>query len=187
MATANDLPLITAEAALHKLRSGEMLRGYHIPGTIQLRELAAGETYVAVPVCIEECRLDHLDAMLLQLEGPVVLRRVHIGRADFYAAYFLQGLLLEECEVEGYLDFQAGGHNKPGFAVRLLGNTFHGFVNFFDCWYEAEMEVTGNDFRQGSNLLGRPHGIPVTFDVPPMLLDNLGRLDHPDEGPAQPG
>lgn len=186
MTLPNNLLPITAEAALHKLRAGEMLRGYHIRGTINLRELAADETYLAVPVLIEACRLDHLDAMLMQLECPVVLRRVHIGRADFYAAYFLQGLLLEGCEVESYLDFQSGGHNKPGFAVRLLHNTFHGFVNFFDCWYEAGVEVAGNDFRQGTNLLGQPENYPVTFDVPPLIQDNTGRLDHHDEGSARP-
>lgn len=186
MLPADDLPILTAEAALHKLRAGETLRGVQVPGTVDLRELLADDTYVAVPLQLEHCRLDHLSAVLLQFQRPVVLRHLHIGRLDFTFSYFLQGLTLESCTLDGYLDFQAGGHNQPGYPVRLLDNTFHGFVNFFDCWYQAAVQVEGNDFRQGTNLLGQPEKYPVTFAEPPQIQGNAGRLDHHDEGPKQP-
>lgn len=186
MLPADNLPAITAEAALQKLRAGEALRGVQVPGTVDLRELLADDTSVVVPLRLEHCRLDHLSAVLLQFQRPVVLRHLHIGRLDFTFSYFLQGLTVENCTIDGYLDFQAGGHNQPGFPVQLLDNTFHGFVNFFDCWYRGPVQVAGNDFRQGANLLGAPFNIPVTFDVPPQLTGNLGRLDHHDEDLLQP-
>ncbi|RAK66722.1 hypothetical protein [Hymenobacter edaphi] len=177
MPAASNLLSITAEAALQKLRAGEALRGYRIAGPLDLAALT-----------MEHCWVEDMRGSGgYSFQQPVVLRQTHFARAAFVFAYFLQGLTMQGCTFDGYLDFQAGGHNKPGYPVRLLGNTFHGFVNFFDCWYEADVQLEGNNFRQGTNLLGAPHGIPVTFDVPPQISGNLGRLDHDDEGPAQPG
>ena len=82
---------------------------------------------------------------------------------------------------DNYLDFQTGGHNKPGFSVSLLRNTFKEFVNFFDCWYEAEVRIESNDFQGETNLLGTPHNIPVTFNVPPLIQHNIGNLYRSDE------
>jgi hypothetical protein len=186
MLPADDFLPIVPGAALHKLRAGETLHGYHIRGTIDLQELADEAMHFPVPLTLQHCRLDHLDAVMVQFRRPVVLRHVRIGRADFSFAYFLQGLLLEDCIVDSYLDFQAGGHNQPGFPLQLRRNSFHGFVNFFDCWYRGPVQVEDNRFAQGTNLLGQPENYPVTFDVPLLIAGNVGRLDHDDEGPKQP-
>ncbi|WP_400193434.1 hypothetical protein [Hymenobacter sp. B81] len=102
----------------------------------------------------------------------------------FSFAYFLQGLQLTYRVFESQLDFDCGGHGQPGFPVQLRRNVFHGFVNFFDCWFESAVQVEGNDFRQGTNLLGTidPPACGVRFDVAPVVLDNKGNLHRTDEG-----
>jgi hypothetical protein len=81
------------------------------------------------------------------------------------------------------LDFQAGGHNKTGNPIIITNNNFKDFVNFFDCWYENEVTISNNNkFHKGTNLLGKPHNIPVTFDKEPIIKDNIGQLDLNNEG-----
>ncbi|RYU84421.1 hypothetical protein [Hymenobacter persicinus] len=85
--------------------------------------------------------------------------------------------------MESYLDFQAGGHNQPGCPVWLRGNVFQGFVNFFDCWYQAEVTIEDNAFCRDTNLLGAPMDIPVTFECSPLIRNNSGVLDRNTEDP----
>jgi hypothetical protein len=80
------------------------------------------------------------------------------------------------------LDFQAGGHNKTGNPIIITNNNFKDFVNFFDCWYENEVTISNNKFHKGTNLLGKPHNIPVTFDKEPIIKDNIGQLELNNEG-----
>ena len=78
-------------------------------------------------------------------------------------------------------DFQAGGHNKNGNPVIILNNNFKGFVNFFDCWYENEVTICNNNFLKGTNILGKPNNISVTFYKKPIIKDNIGQLDLDNE------
>jgi len=55
-------------------------------------------------------------------------------------------------------------------------------VNFFDCWYENEVTISNNKFHKGTNLLGKPNNIPVTFDKEAIIKDNMGQLDLNHEG-----
>jgi len=157
---------LPAATALQMLRAGESLRNYHIVGRLELQKLATDDVYCPCPITLEHCQLNYMQGVMLQYQGPVILRHCHFNRADFAFAYFLQGLLIEDCVFEGYLDFQAGGHNKSGFPVRLLRNTFQGFVNFFDCWYEAEVQIEHNDFQGETNLLSFSVNY-MEFNVPP--------------------
>ncbi|WP_156109238.1 hypothetical protein [Hymenobacter sp. APR13] len=174
------LPKLPAAAALEWLQAGRPVRGYHIVGTLALCEYQ----YIDYPVEIANCWVDELSGPAMSYRQPVRLLNSRFGRCEFLFAYFLQGLTMADCTFDHYLDFHAGGHNKPGFQVLLQNNIFNGFVNFFDCWYEAEVQVEGNDFRQGSNLLGSPQGYPVEFDVSPIIQNNTGDLTRNDEGEA---
>ncbi|KAA9338709.1 hypothetical protein F0P96_07765 [Hymenobacter busanensis] len=178
---------ITADEALQKIQALEPLRGYHVQGALDLANLATDHyTYFSYPLVIEHCRIDEISGSGgFAFEQPVTLRQAHFAKASFIFAYFLKGLDIEGCTFDSYLDFQAGGHNKPGCPVRLVGNAFKGFVNFFDCQYEAEVQIENNDFQEGTNLLGAPFNIPVTFDVPLVQTNNRGKLDHNHEGPGQ--
>ncbi|KUG06430.1 hypothetical protein [Solirubrum puertoriconensis] len=177
---------IDAKEALHRIQSLQPLRNYHVLGKLDLATLIIDDYRFIYPVLIENCRVEHLSASGgVSFECAVTLLQTHFIQADFIFAYFLQGLHIEGCTFDTYLDFQAGGHNKPGFPVCLLANEFSGFVNFFDCCYEAEVVVEDNVFRQGTNLLGRPFNIPVTFDVPLRQARNIGDLSRNDEGEGE--
>lgn len=101
---------------------------------------------------------------------------------SFVFTYFLGGLTIDNCIFYNYLDFQAGGHNKIGNPVIIINNDFKDFVNFFDCWYENEVTISNNKFHKGTNLLGQPFNIPVTFDKNPIVISNIGQLDLDTEG-----
>lgn len=178
MSSPELLPKLAAAAALEWLRAGRPVCGYHIVGKLEVYNYI----HIDYPVEIENCWVEELAGPAMSYRQPVQLLNSHFVRCEFVFAYFLHGLTIEGCTFESYLDFQAGGHNKPGYSIQLLNNTFHGFVNFFDCWYEANVQVEGNDFCQGTNLLGAPQGYPVEFDVPPIILNNTGALARHDEG-----
>ncbi|QNE40731.1 hypothetical protein F1C16_14730 [Hymenobacter sp. NBH84] len=176
------LTALPADVALEKLRNGESLQYYHIIGKLDLLQLSTDNTYCFHSIIILHCEVDDLSGVVLSYERPMILSYCHFHRADFIFAYFVGGLLIEECVFYSYLNFSSGGHNKPGFPVRLLRNLFKGFVNFFDCWYEGEVHVEYNIIKQGTNLLGAPHNIPVTFDIQPIIQKNVGNLYCADEG-----
>lgn len=178
VSTPDLLPKLPAAAALEWLQAGRPVRGYHIVGKLEFYS----DIYIDHPVEIDNCWVEELTGTMMQYRQPVRLLNSRFVRCEFLFAYFLQGLTVAGCTFDYYLDFQAGGHNKPGFPVLLQRNVFHGFVNFFDCWYEAEVQVEGNDFRQGSNLLGAPQGYSAEFDVFPIIRNNTGDLTRNDEG-----
>jgi hypothetical protein len=174
------LPLLLANTALSMLSNGQEIENFHIVGKLDLRELLSDETSCPYPIVLKHCRLDQLTSVLVHYERPVVLWQCHFLSADFTYTYFLQGLRLEECVFEKYLDFQAGGHNQPGFSVLLARNVFRGFVNFFDCWYQAEVQIVFNEFRGETNLLNYAKNY-TTFEVPPIIQSNTGNQYRSDE------
>lgn len=130
----------------------------------------------------ENCIIEFFSASVTQFDKPVNLINCHFKKCEFSFTYFLGGLRIDNCTFDGYLDFQAGGHNKTGNFVIITNNDFNYFVNFFDCWYENELRVSGNKFHKGTNLLGKPHNIPVTFGIEAIIKDNIGQLDLDNEG-----
>ena len=46
----------------------------------------------------------------------------------------------------------------------------------------SEVIITNNKFHKGTNLLGKPHNLTVTFDVCPLIMGNFGQLDINSEG-----
>ena len=82
----------------------------------------------------------------------------------------MQGINVDHCIFDSYLDFEAGGHNKK--PVIITNTEFKDFVNFFDCWYQDEVIVCGNDFRKGTNLCGnKGKSYQTQFDMPPLIKE----------------
>lgn len=154
-----------------------MVDGY-IGGEIKIETTENWEKEVV----FENCVIEYFSGSVTPFEKPVRLINCHFKKCQFVFAYFLGGLTIDNCVFDDYLDFQAGGHNKVGKLVIITNNQFSGFVNFFDCWYESEVIVRDNNFLSGTNLLGRPFNIPVTFDVAPVIENNQGQLDLDTEG-----
>ncbi|RSK46093.1 hypothetical protein [Hymenobacter perfusus] len=172
------LPAISGDDAIRLLQAGKPVQGYRIVGV--LASYTNGHLDYAVR--IENCWVEELRGAAEEYQRPVQLINSHFVQCDFAFAHFPQGLTIVGCTFENYLEFQAGGHNQPGFPVQLQNNIFKGFVNFFDCWYKAEVLVEGNIFHQGTNLLGAPQGYSVQFDAPSTIQHNVGNLERNDEG-----
>ena len=126
-------------------------------------------------VIIDNCIIKNFVGTVTHFEKPVKFINTHFRDCQFIFSYFLQGLLIGNCTFDKYLDFQAGGHNKPGHSIIIQNNIFSEFVNFFDCWYNGEVLVRNNKFNKGTNIESKNQ--LITFDVPPVILDNIGQTN----------
>jgi len=169
---------ISSDRATDCLRDGLPLIDCCISGEIKIETNDNWDKEVV----FENCVLEYFSGSVTQFEKPVRLINCHFQKCQFVFTYFHGGLTIDNCKFDDYLDFQAGGHNKSGGLVIITNNQFSGFVNFFDCWYESKVVIKNNCFLQGTNLLGKPFNIPVTFDVLPVIENNQGQLDINTEG-----
>ena len=169
---------ISTERATNLLKIGQPLTDYCVDGEIKIE---TNETWKE-EVIIENCIIEYFSGSVTQFSRPVKLINCHFKKCQFVFTYFFGGLTIDNCTFDNYLDFQAGGHNKTGNSVTIIKNNFADFVNFFDCWYEDEITICDNNFKKGTNLLGKPFNIPVTFEIKPIIKDNLGQMDFDNEG-----
>jgi hypothetical protein len=169
---------MASERATDLLKDGHPLIDFFVDGELKIE---TNESWDKV-VVFENCVIEYFSGSVTQFDKPVRLLNCHFKKCQFVFTYFLGGLTIYNCTFENYLDFQAGGHNKTGNPVIITNNDFKGFVNFFDCWYENEVTISNNRFHKGTNLLGKPHNIPVKFDIPAIIKDNFGQLDLNYEG-----
>jgi len=91
--------------------------------------------------------VEKLNSPSLEFHHLLTLIDSDFRTCEFAFAYFEKGLIIEGCVFESYLDFQAGGHNK-NHAFTIKNSTFSEFVNFFDCWFQNTVEITGNEFKR---------------------------------------
>ncbi len=169
---------ISTERATDLLKDGLPLMNIYVKGKLKIEVSDNWDKEVV----FENCIVEKFSAIGQQFDKPVKLTNCHFKNCQFTFVYFLGGLTIDNCTFDNYLDFQAGGHNKAGNPVVISNNDFKYFVNFFDCWYENEVIISNNKFHKGTNLLGRVHNIPVTFDIEPIIKDNVGQLDLNNEG-----
>ena len=169
---------MSVDRATDLLNDGLPLIDCYIDGEIKIE---TDETWNK-EVIIENCIIEYLSGNVTQFDKPVKLINSHFKKCQFMFTYFLGGLTVNNCTFDNYLNFEAGGHNKKNKPITIINNDFLGFVNFFDCWYENEVTICNNNFQRGTNLLGKPHNIPVTFDIEPINKDNIGQLNLDAEG-----
>ncbi|WP_156027038.1 hypothetical protein [Sporocytophaga myxococcoides] len=168
---------ISIERAIDLINDGKPLKDFYVDGELKIHTFETWDKEVV----LENCIIDSFSGSMIQFDKPVRLMNCHFKNCQFISSYFLRGLTIENCTFDGYLDFQAGGHNKPRNVVIITNNEFNDFVNFFDCWYESDVTILDNKFHKGTNLLGKPFNIPVTFDVVPIIKNNIGKLDFDNE------
>lgn len=171
--TAQPKHNISSEQANVLLTEAQPLVNCNVSGELRIEASEAWEKEVV----LENCTFEYFSGSATQFEKLVRLSNCHFKKCQFVFSYFLGGLIIDNCIFEDYLDFQAGGHNKDGKSVIIIDNLFACFVNFFDCWYESEVIIRNNNFQKGTNLLGKPFNIPVTFDVAPIIEKNKGYVN----------
>jgi hypothetical protein len=178
MTTAQPTYNISTEMVTDLLERSQPLRNIHVDGELIIEITDNWDKEIV----FESCIIEYFSSSVTHFNKPVRLINCHFKKCQFVGTYFLGGLTIDNCTFDKYLDFQSGGHNKIGNPIIITNNNFKDFVNFFDCWYENEVTICNNNFQRGTNLLGKPFNIPVTFEIDPIIKDNLGQLDYNNEG-----
>jgi len=168
---------ITTQIATDLLNNGKPLKDFYISGELIIEGNIWGKE-----VIFENCVIEYFSGSCTSFNKPVRMINCHLKKCQFLFTHFLGGLKIDNCTFDKYLNFQSGGHNKTGNPIIVTNNDFEDFVDFFDCWYESEVTICNNRFHKGTNLLGKPHNIPVKFEIEPITKDNFGRLDLKKEG-----
>jgi hypothetical protein len=172
--------LITAEEAITLIANNKLLTNCHIEGRLNLNKINNGQVNGLV---LDNCYVEDLASAGVQFANPVKFTKTQICKSVFHGAYFLEGLIMDDCIFEFYLDFEVSGHNSPGTSFVINNCVLHGFVNFLDAWFQGDVLVTNNSFKKGTNLLGNK-GTPLeaSFDFKPTISNNSGRIDEDGDG-----
>ncbi len=136
---------ISSERGADLLKDGRPLLDIYVDGELKIETNEIWDNEVAIKNCV----IEHFSGSVTQFTKPVKLINCHFKKCQFTFTYFLGGLTIDNCIFDSYLDFQAGGHNKPGNPVIITNNDFADFVNFFDCWYENEVTSKNHTFLEG--------------------------------------
>lgn len=126
--------------------------------------------------------IDTIDLIgAFELETHLIIENCIIKNLNIHSCWFINGLILKNCIITNYIDYQMGGHNMGKFI--LEGNLFKEFFNFFDCHFDEILEVKNNVFLKGSNLLANKNeGYENTFNKGYLDYNNLGIIDLDIEG-----
>jgi len=176
----NQKNIISSEDAIELILQGQEIANYHIIGKTELYKIASKLNRELV---IQDCFIEDLVSPSAEFIHGLRIVRSHLAKCSFNYAYFIGGLFISDCTFDSYLDFEAGGHNQNDRGFQIKNSSFHGFVNFFDCWFQSAVEVVGNEFKKGTNLLGnKDKPFSVQFDSPPLIENNRGQIDLEGEG-----
>jgi TonB family protein len=171
---------ISSEKAFNLINSGERLNNMFISGKLDFSEFYADSFDKDFEA--DNCTFEYLRATCAQFSKSVKLTNCELKKCEFNMTWFFGGLIIDNCIFENYLSFESGGHNQNDKVVSITNSTFKKFVNFIDNWYNSYVVIANNNFEGGTNLLGKPNGIAITFDVNPRIENNNGQLDINDEG-----
>jgi hypothetical protein len=176
---ANNVPTLTSDQVIDAFSHKKEISDVSVKQRIDLR-LVSKRDLVSKPITFRNCKITELEASYLFYDKPVILEGCEIEKANFDASYLLAGGMIINCTFLNNLSLMSmGGHNQPGKTFTLVDCIFNGFVNFWDAWFQGPFEVTRCQFKQGTNLLGFMGGLgSVTFDIPPIIEDNAGKLDE---------
>lgn len=122
-----------------------------------------------------------IDFISFESDFSIVIENSIIYDLLIHSCWFKAGLIFKNNQVMNYVNYQMGGHNEA--EIKIVGNIFSEFVNFFDCQFEKDIEVKNNVFSKGCNLLGNlDEGFKNSFETPAIIEDNIGAIDLNGEG-----
>ena len=128
-------------------------------------------------VHFKNCLINAIDLIgTFELKTHLIIENCIITDLQIHSCWFVNGLLMKNCIIKNFVDYQMGGHNK--IPIILEGNIFISFINFFDCQFENVIEIKNNIFVKGSNLLGnKDEGFENRFESGWLIENNIGSLD----------
>jgi len=162
--------VITAEHASLLIKDGLPLLNFNVKGVIEFPESGYGNELTII-----NCTIEGLQAEGAEFEKPVNFKNTTFNQCKFNFAYFLHGLSITDCIFENTLSFAIGGHNQIGYPVNIENNIFFEFVDFWDCWYQGEVNIIRNHFSKGTNIESKLD--LITFDIAPVIQNNTGKTD----------
>lgn len=124
------------------------------------------------------CKIESFNATVQFVGKPIIFRNCEIGAIWCHATYFFAGLEMVNCTVNEASTFDCGVHNLNPNIFIIDNCTFHGHLDFFDVYFEGPVQITNNDFKEGSSIklyLDVPHGIKE--GMPFKVENNKGQLD----------
>jgi len=166
---------ISSDKATDLLNAGQPLSNFYISGELVIEITGTWDKEIV----IENCVVEYFSGSVTEFEKSVRLINSQFKKCQFLYTYFIGGLTIENCIFDSYLDFQAGGHNKPENKISISNNNFADFVNFFDCWYTGQISLTNNNFYKGTNVESKKQ--LITFDFQPTIENNTGKINVESE------
>jgi hypothetical protein len=100
---------ITPDDATDLILQGEAVRGRHITGNFEIYKIKKewdGE------LLMENCIVDYMVATSMEFMAIVRLINCRFQKCSFIYTYFPEGLTIDRCIFETYLDFGIGGTTK---------------------------------------------------------------------------
>jgi len=139
---------------------------------INLEDLKGQNTFHLI-----NCVIDTIDLIgAFELDTHLTIENCIINNLNIHSCWFVNGLLIKNCIIKNYIDYQMGGHNSG--VIVIEGNVFAGFFNFFDCQFENRIELRNNVFIKGTNLLGnKGEGFENSFSQGWLVENNVGNID----------
>ncbi|MCD0487941.1 hypothetical protein LPB86_06855 [Pedobacter sp. MC2016-14] len=139
--------------------------------------LRSSELDIKTSTChISNSKIKILDFDLFESDSEIIIDNCIIEKLLFHSYWPKGGLIFNNNKVLSYVDYQMGGHNEQ--PIKISNNTFEEFVNFFDCQFEAKVEVCNNIFLKGTNLLGNEgEGFQNSFDNGIITENNKGLIN----------
>ncbi len=111
-----------------------------------------------------------LECKELVIENCVIDKFIAVGTRFNGACTIRNSIFKDEFSVGG------GGHNKK--ELRIEGNVFGCFADFYDAYFEGHFVMVNNIFRKGCNILGFKGQITeVKFESGASIENNMGVLD----------
>ena len=123
------------------------------------------------------CIISTIDLIgVFELKVHLIIENCIVNNFQIHSCWFVNGMVLRNSIINGYVDYQMGGHNANPIVIER--NIFTGFLNFFDCQFNEIIELKNNVFTKGTNLLGnKGEGFENKFEKGNLIEGNVGSID----------
>lgn len=136
----------------------------------------------------DNCTIESFNATVQLIGKPIIFRDCKIGGIWCHATYFFAGLEITNCTIKEASTFDCGVHNQQPNKFIIDNCIFDEHLDFFDVYFEGPVEITNNEFKNGTSIelyLAVPYGIKE--GIPFKIENNKGQLDkYAENDPFNP-
>lgn len=165
---------ITSEKAIEELMINNHLKNKQVK-KLDIRDLIETEDEIRIPIKLENCEIEELNAYMLKFESKFELINCRVKKFDVYGTYFLNGLKLSKNVFEELISFMHASHGINGGKIEIEENVFKSFVDLEDSIFYNKVILKRNEFKKGTNILSEMQ-LHVTFNDGIEMENNNGNL-----------